>query len=243
MQSLARWRKGRGLPLETVLLPGMMCDARLFGPQAVIGGVRIPAIPVLDNMPAMAAELLRDLPARFALGGLSMGGIIAMEVLRQAPERVAGLALLDTNPLAEAGTVKAMRAIHMEKVANGGLSDVMRDDLKPNYLVPGPDRQAILELCMEMALGLGPEVFRAQSLALRDRADQTETLRSFRGPALVLCGAQDQLCPVARHELMHGLMPQSDLVVIEGAGHLPTLECPRDTNAALANWLKEIPDG
>lgn len=231
------------MPLETILLPGMMCDARLFGPQMELGRILVPEIPNRDTMAGMAAELLPKLPDRFALGGLSMGGILAMEILRQAPNRVAGLALMDTNPLAETEPVKVTRAVHLERVANGGLADVMREDLKPKYLVPGPGRQAILDLCMDMALGLGPEVFRAQSLALRDRADQTATLRSFRGPALVLCGAQDQLCPVARHDLMHGLMPQSTQVVIEGAGHLPSLECPQDTNAALAQWRKEIPDG
>lgn len=228
------------MPLETILLPGMMCDHRLFGPQMALGAVRVPEVPVMDSMQEMAARLLRDLPDRFALGGLSMGGILAMEVLAQAPERVAGLALMDTNPLSEVEEVKARRAEHLRAVAEGRLLDVMRDDLKPNYLSEGPLKPSLMLLCMQMAMELGPVVFRAQSIALRDRPDQTETLRAFKGPSLVLCGADDLLCPVERHEMMHGLMENSRLVVIEGAGHMPTLEKPEETNAALARWMEEI---
>jgi pimeloyl-ACP methyl ester carboxylesterase len=224
-----------------VLLPGMMCDARLFGPQvAALGGDRaMHHAPVggYETMAALAAEVLAHAPPRFALAGLSMGGIVAMEVLRQAPERVERLALLDTNPLAEAPEVRARRAPQIAAVETGDLRRVMRDEMKPNYLAAGPDRQAILDLCMEMALSLGPEVFVRQSRALRDRPEQTATLRAYGGPALVLCGREDMLCPVARHELMAGLMPQARLVVVEGAGHLPVLERPGPVNDALARWL------
>jgi pimeloyl-ACP methyl ester carboxylesterase len=93
---------------------------------------------------------------------------------------------------------------------------------------------------MAMALDLGPEVFVNQSRALRDRPDQCDTLRSFDGPALVLCGRDDALCPVSRHELMHDLLPNSTLKIIDGAGHLPTLEQPTKTTAALNRWLEAI---
>ena len=168
-----------------------------------------------------------------------MGGIVAMEVLRQAPERVARLALLDTNPLAEAEAVKARRAPQMEAAKAGRLREVMRDEMKPNYLVDSPRKLAILDLCMDMAEALGPQVFVNQSIALRDRPDQTETLRGFRGPALVLCGRHDTLCPVERHELMHDLLENSRLEIVENAGHLTTLEQPEITTAALSRWLEE----
>ncbi|MXQ08100.1 alpha/beta fold hydrolase [Alphaproteobacteria bacterium GH1-50] len=231
------------MSLPLLLVPGMMCDARLFGPQiAALSAdrqVTVPGIDGHDTMDALAAEILEDAPPRFCLAGLSMGGIVAMEMLRQAPDRIAGLALLDTNPLAEADRVKARRAGQMDRVAAGGLRAVMRDEMKPLYLADGPDRNDILALCMDMAEALGPEVFLRQSRALRDRIDQTETLALYRGPALVLCGRHDALCPVHRHELMHSLMPQSHLQVIEEAGHLPTLECPDKTTAALSHWLAE----
>ncbi len=228
------------MTLPLILLPGMMCDDRLFAPQTAALGATVLSVTKADTMEALAAAVLRDAPDRFALGGLSMGGIVAMEVARQAPDRVAGLALMDTNPLAESPHMQARRTPQMDKAAAGGLASVMRDEMKPNYLSDGPDRAAILDLCMEMALGLGPDVFIRQSLALRDRPDQTETLRHYQGPSLVLCGRDDRLCPVARHELMHDLLPDATLRIIAGAGHLPTLERPDQTTDALRNWLEEI---
>ena len=176
----------------------------------------------------------------FYLLGQSWGGILAMEILRQAPDKVFGLALMDTNPMAERPEVKARRAPQIEAALKGDLRRVMRDEMKPNYLTDGPNRGAILDLCMAMAMDLGPDVFVNQSKALRDRPDQTETLRAFDGPALILCGRDDALCPVERHELMHALIPQSTLTIIEEAGHLPTLEQPEETTAALIRWLEQI---
>lgn len=227
-----------------ILLPGMMCDARLFGPQidALSGRTPLMTMPMgaHDTMSALAGDVLRHAPPRFAMAGLSMGGILSMEVLRQAPDRVAGIALMDTNPLAEKDEVKARRAPQIAAAENGELRRVMRDEMKPNYLTDGPNRGAILDLCMAMAMDLGAEVFVNQSKALRDRPDQTETLRAYTGPALVLCGRDDALCPVSRHELMHDLMPHSTLEIIEDAGHLPTLEQTQKTTAALSRWLEAL---
>lgn len=94
----------------------------------------------------------------FALAGLSMGGILAMEILAQAPDRIARLALLDTNPRAELPEVQARRAPQIDAVQAGRLREVMRDEMKPNYLVDGPGKQAVLDLCMDMAMDLGPQV-------------------------------------------------------------------------------------
>lgn len=226
------------MSLPLIYLPGMMCDARLYGPQVakLPGTVFVPMQD--DTMQAMAARLLSHLPDRFALVGLSMGGILAMEIIRQAPDRVDRVALLDTNPLAETPEVQARRGPQIDRVRAGKLAEVMRDEMKPHYLADGPDRAALLDLCMDMAQALGPDAFVNQSLALRDRPDQTETLRAFDRPTLVLCGAEDRLCPVHRHTLMHELLPNATLTVIDGAGHLPTLEQPTETTAALRRWLE-----
>lgn len=223
-----------------LLIPGMMCDARMWGgiPAALHPRPVAHHLPVNANtIQALAAQALAAAPPRFALAGLSMGGIVAMEMLHQAPHRIERLALLDTNPRAEAPEVQARRQPQIDRAMAGGLAAVMRDEMKPNYLADGPDKGAILDLCMDMALSLGPEVFAKQSLALRDRADRQAALAAFKGPALVLMGEQDRLCPRDRHDLMHALMPQSRLVVIPGAGHLPTLEQPAATLAALRDWL------
>ncbi len=226
-----------------VLLPGMMCDARLFGPQieALSGATPLISVPLTghDSVAALAADVLACAPDHFALAGLSMGGIVAMEVLRQAPDRVARLALLDTNPLAERPEVKAGRIPQMAAVEKGELWRVMRDEMKPNYLADGPRQGVILDLCMAMAMDLGPDAFLRQSRALMDRPDQTGTLAAYPGRTLVLCGRQDVLCPIERHEMMHGLLPDSRLVILDGAGHLPTLEKPVETNAALRQWLED----
>jgi len=225
-----------------VLIPGMMCDARMWGgiPAALHPRPVVNEIPTgADSMADLARLLLRDAPPRFALAGLSMGGIVAMEVVAQAPDRVERLALLDTNPRAEAPDVQARREPQIARALSGDLRSVIRDEMKPNYLAPGPGKQAILDLCLEMALSLGPAVFARQSRALRDRADRQQALAAFRGPALVLTGADDRLCPRDRHEVMHHLMPQSRLVIVEDAGHLPPLERPVETTAALRRWLED----
>ncbi len=228
--------------LPLLLIPGMMCDARLFAPQiAAFSGRRaVHVAPITEHMTveALAEAVLAQAPPRFALAGLSMGGIVAMEVLRQAGERVERIALLDTNPKAEHPKVCAGREPQIASVRAGGLLDVMRADMFPRYLANPPGDSTILDLCAEMALALGPEVFERQSRALQTRPDQTETLRRVTLPALVLCGQEDRLCPLERHTLMHELLAGSDLVVIEGAGHLPTLERPIETNAALQRWLE-----
>ncbi|ATG44438.1 alpha/beta hydrolase domain-containing protein [Phaeobacter piscinae] len=227
-----------------LLLPGMMCDARLFQPQvaALSGHVPLMTAPIgqADSMVALAQSILQIAPPRFAVAGLSLGGILAMELIRQAPERILGAALMDTNPLSETPEVQARRGPQMAAARAGRLEQVMRDEMKPNYLTEGPNRAQILDLCMAMAIDLGPEVFINQSKALRDRPDQCETLRQFARPTLVLCGRDDALCPPHRHELMHELLPQSHLEILDGAGHLPTLETPDQTTAALRRWLESL---
>ena len=222
-----------------VLIPGMMCDARMWGGiDADLGASVLHLIPTAaDSMADLAAHFLNDAPARFALAGLSMGGILAMEILRQAPDRVIRLALLDTNPRAETPAAQARRAPQIDRALAGDLEGVVRTDMKPNYLAPGPNKAAILDICMDMALGLGPQVFARQSRALRDRPDQQATLSAFKGPALVLMGAEDKLCPLDRHQLMHDLMPHSRLQIIPDAAHLPPLEQPEPTLRALRDWL------
>lgn len=224
-----------------VLIPGMMCDARLWGSQvAAFSGeraVHLAAITGADTVEALADAVLADAPPVFAMAGLSMGGIVAMEVIARAPERVTRLALFDTNPKAEVAAVAEAREPQIAAARAGRLVEVMRDEMKPNYLAPGPGRADVLDLVVDMARDLGPEVFEAQSRALQRRPDQQETLRGVRVPSLVLCGAHDALCPVHRHELMAELIPDARLVVVPDAGHLPTLEQPEAVNAAMRAWL------
>jgi pimeloyl-ACP methyl ester carboxylesterase len=225
-----------------VLIPGFMCDARLFGPQIdAFGRDRevLSIVPIQQTIEDMATAILDAMSGPICVGGLSMGGIVAMEMLRQAPDRIERLALMDTTPLADANENFDNRNRQIRDVWNGNLKRVMRDELKPAYLVDSDNRNAILELCTNMAEHLGPEVFEAQSSALRDRKDLQGSLALAPVRTLILHGSEDRLCPPQRHHLMHRLAPHATLVSIPDAGHLPTLEQPAATTAALAAWLAD----
>jgi len=225
-----------------ILLPGMMCDGRLFkeqlGPLSARVTLHLAKVNSQESIPMLAREILAHAPPRFSLAGLSMGGIVAMEMYRQAPDRIDRLALMDTNPLAEQEEIKSRRGVQIIKVREGGLMQVMREEMKPLYLIAGPQREQILDLCMDMALKQGEDVFIRQSVALKNRPDQQDTLRGVTVPTLILHGEGDQLCSAERHQLMHNLVPGSELVVVEGAGHLPSLEQPKAFTRALLDWLQ-----
>lgn len=224
-----------------VMLPDMMCDARMFWPQVLEFGttraVMVAPITGASSVGALAAAVLDAAPRQFALAGQGMGGVVAMEVLRRAPGRITRLALMGTSPLPETPQAAANREPHIVAVRAGRLLPLVRDDIGPRSIPPGRYRSDIISLMVEMAETLGPDVFVAQSRALQRRPDQQKTLRTTRVPTLVLCGAQDAICPVKRHEFMAELIPNAELEVIDGAGHMPTLEQPAATNAALRTWL------
>jgi pimeloyl-ACP methyl ester carboxylesterase len=231
------------MPDPLVLLPGMMCDARLFAPQITDlsrdHAVMVAPITQGERIEEIASDLLGLLPAKFALAGLSMGGIVAMELLRRAPERIARLALMDTNPLAETPQTAAAYEPMIIGARSGRLDEVLRGFMKPDYLAPGPQRLSVLHQVFEMGRDLGPEVLVRQVRALQRRRDQQPTLRRCKVPTLILCGAHDKLTPLKRHAFMAELIPYAKLEVIEDAGHLPTLEAPEATTAALRGWLKQ----
>ncbi len=241
LKSAIRCGKGAKLLAPLVLLPGMMCDARLFTPviERLSSTRPIMCFPLTGShsIQGLAETVLRHAPPSFVLAGLSMGGIVAMEMIKKAPTRIERLALLDTNCSAENADKAATRAPQIEAVKAGGLWAVMRDEMKPNYLTDGPERGRILDLCMQMAMDLGPDVFVAQSESLRDREDYAQTLTQVNVPSLVLCGEDDELCSVAKHETMHELLPNSTLTVVPNAGHLVVLEQPDAACDALLKWL------
>lgn len=224
-----------------VLLPGMMCDVRLFLPQFMAFGGSRPVMfaPVTgaSTIGAIAAQLLASAPSRFALAGHEMGGVVAMEILRRAPERVTRLALLDTHPQTETPQSAADREPQIVAARAGRLAALFRNEIGPAMLAHGPNRGKVLSLVVEMAEALGVDAFVAQSRALQRRPDQQKTLRTTRVPTLILCGAEDRIVPVKRQSFLADLVPYATLQVIEGAGHLPTLEQPEATNSALKDWL------
>ncbi|WP_439149417.1 alpha/beta fold hydrolase [Sulfitobacter sp.] len=224
-----------------VLLPGLMCDARVFWPQiaelSATTAVTIAPVTQGERIEEIASGLLDQLPKRFALAGLGMGGAVALELLRRAPDRIIRIALIDTSPLAETPQAAAARELLIVKARSGRMSDVMQHEVMPHYLPSGPDKGAIMDLVMDMAETLGPEIYVRQARALQRGKDQQAVLRKCKIPALVMCGEFDKINPVKRHSFMAELIPHARLTVINGAGHLPTLERPRQTTAALQDWM------
>lgn len=226
-----------------VLLPGMMCDARVFAPQitALSGSTTLVLGPVTqgERIEEIASGLLDQLPPRFALAGQGMGGVVALELLRRAPDRISRIALLATQVLPELPAIAADREPQIVAAQSGRLAEVIQNRLASGFLAPGPQRNAVQAQAMEMAESLGPEVFVQQSRALQRRRDQQPTLGKCKIPALVLCGEHDALCPVKRHNFMAELIPYATLTVLEQAGHLPSLEQPEATTAALRDWMQQ----
>ena len=218
-----------------------MCDGRIFSPQIdeLSDSIKISIADISghSSVEELASEVLKNSPPKFHLLGHSMGGIVAMEMCSQEPSRIEKLVLMDTNPKAELEEVKAMREPQIQAAKQGKLLDVMRDEMKPNYLADTEDKERILQICMDMAMSMGPEVFIKQSKALQSRLDQQNTLCSIDFPVLLICGSSDMLCPVERHELMHSIINDSELRVINNAGHMPSLEQPQETTRVLKKWL------
>nr|WP_302479165.1 alpha/beta fold hydrolase [Ruegeria arenilitoris] len=224
-----------------VLLPGLMCDARVFAPQVAHfsrqRAVTVAPVSLGERIEEIASGLLDQLPHRFALAGLSMGGVVALELVRRAPDRVSRLCLMSTDAQADTPQIAAAREEHLVGAKAGRLEDVMRRILGSDSLAPGPRRVPILNDVISMALDLGADVFERQIRALQRRPDQQGALRMIKTPTLVVCGAHDRLTPARKHAFMADLIPGAELKVIDDAGHLPTLETPQAVNEALENWL------
>ena len=223
------------------MVPGMMCDERIFSPQIEELSknleVTVADISSFLTIKELASEVLKKAPKKFSLLGHSMGGIVAMEIYSQEPNRIEKLILMDTNPKAELDEVKLKREPQIRDVNEGKLLEVMRDEMKPNYLADIENQGNVLNVCMDMALNLGPDVFINQSKALQTRADQQGTIQSINIPVLIMCGSEDKLCTVERHEMMHNMINNSELKIINNAGHMPTLEQPKETTEVLKEWL------
>ncbi len=224
-----------------VMIPGMMCDERIFAHQIKELGtdteVYIADISKYSSIQELASDVLENSPPKFFLVGHSMGGIVAMEMCSQEPDRIEKLVIMDSNPKPELEETKLKREPQIKNVISGNLAQVMKEEMKPNYLADSYKQKDILNTCMEMALTLGPEVFVRQSRALQDRDDQQSTLKDLDIPVLIMCGAEDKLCSLEKHELMHNIINDSKLEVVMDAGHMPTLEQPQKTTEVIKSWL------
>ncbi|MBO0766904.1 MAG: alpha/beta fold hydrolase, partial [Hyphomicrobiaceae bacterium] len=225
---------------KLVLVPGLLCTAALWAPQiAALSDIAEPTVADhtrQQTMKGLARSILAAAPRRFALAGLSMGGYIAYEIVRQAPERVERLALLDTSSRADTPERTAARR---DLIANGEREGVA---YAQNVLLPSlihtarlTDR-ALVRTVIQMAIDTGLSAFKRQQAALIGRADARALLASIRCPTLVLVGEEDALTPPKLAREIAASIPGAKLKIVPKCGHLSTLERPLAVNRALRAW-------
>lgn len=225
-----------------VLIPGLLCDAQLWQPQSVsladIADIWVADHTRSDTMAGVAQDVLAAAPfASFALAGLSMGGYIALEIMHLAPQRVARLALLDTAAGADLPG-QTQKRIDFIALAERGKFLGITDALLPLLIHPSRlAEQALTGVVKSMARNIGKEAFVRQQRAIMSRTDSLTRLAAIDCPTLVLCGRQDALTPLPRHEEIAAGINGARLEIIEDCGHLSTLEKPAEVTAALRRWI------
>ncbi len=226
-----------------ILLPGLLCDAALWEPQiaalADIAECHVADLTTQSGIAEMAASVLRDAPWReFALAGLSMGGYVALEIMRQAPRRVMRLALLDTRARAELPEETQRRRQLMELAQRGRNFTPVTNRMLPLMLHESRVQDApLVETIRGMAERTGIEAYLRQQHAIIARPDYRDLLTAIECPTLVLCGRQDRLTPLENSEQMAAAIPHAQLAVVEECGHMSPLERPAEVNRALRSWL------
>lgn len=223
-----------------VLVPGLLCTDALFGLQVAALAGR--AVMIADHrsdatLDAIAERLLDTAPERFALAGLSMGGYVAMAVMRKAPHRVTRLMLLDTTARPDAPEQTENRRRQMA-LADAGRFDQILPALFPLFVHESREHDpALREICTRMAEDVGAEAFIRQQEAILARPDARPDLGRIACPTTVVVGEGDRLTPPDRAREMHALIPDSRLEVVADAGHLPTLETPDAITRIMRDWL------
>jgi pimeloyl-ACP methyl ester carboxylesterase len=228
-------------PLPVMLVPGLLCSARLYGEQIAalwrFGPVMVADHRHDDTMEAIARRILGMAPPRFALAGLSMGGYVALSIQRLAPERVERLALLDTSARSDTPQQTERRRA-LIALAQGGRFAEIADLLWPIFV--HRDRRGDTELhgiVRTMAEETGAEVFVRQQHAIMTRPDARPMLGSIECPTLVLVGDGDELTPPELSQEIAAGIAGARLVTVPNCGHLSTLERPDAVNRALAEWM------
>jgi pimeloyl-ACP methyl ester carboxylesterase len=230
--------------MPILLVPGLVSSPRIFAPV-------IPALwrfgPVTvanhirdDNMGAIARRILAEAPSRFALAGHSMGGYIAFEIIRQAPERVAKLALINTQARPDTPEATARRRGQMARAQAGEFRAVL-DELFPGFVHPSRrDNSELRQLVYDMGDDVGPAAFVRQQIAVMSRPDSRPALAWIRCPTLVLSGDEDNTIPNSLSVEMAGGIHGAKLTIIPHCGHLPQPEQPQATADALVEWLRRV---
>jgi pimeloyl-ACP methyl ester carboxylesterase len=228
-----------------LLVPGLACTAALWRPQISALSAAHDLVVVdhggSETVAGIAGAILAAAPPRFALAGLSMGGYVAFEILRQAPERVERLALFDTRAEADGAEAAENRRRQIVVAETGGFSKIA-DLLLPKLLTPaGLVDPALVSLVRQMAEETGAAAFVRQQKAILTRPDSRPLLAAIGCPTLVAVGAEDQLTPPDTMREIAAAIPGARFAVIEGAGHLSPIERPEAVTRVVADWLEMPP--
>jgi pimeloyl-ACP methyl ester carboxylesterase len=226
-----------------MLLPGTLCDARVFAPLAALLPGREKVVAQMTgacSAPELASAILAAAPAHFVAVGFSLGGIVALEIAAIAPERVVGLALIASSARPDKpGGAQARRA-DVAEARRHGIAPFLLEKLWPRYVGNAARTNLALQrLVLDMAESLGPAVFATQTEVAISRADSRPRLATLKMPLLALCGEEDALCPpVLQHEIADAA-PNATLRIIPGAGHFVLQESPRAAQQ-IAAWLNTL---
>jgi pimeloyl-ACP methyl ester carboxylesterase len=228
--------------LPIVLIPGLATDPRLYEKQMPalwqFGPVMVANATREDSMAGLAQDILAHAPSRFALAGLSMGGYVALEIMRHAPERVLRLALLDTTARSDTPEQTERRKMQIEMAKTGKFGDI------PSLLFPllvhpaRSEHEGLRMIVDEMFFDVGPEAFIRQQTAIMGRADMRGALSSIRCPSLIVVGDSDQLTPPALAKEIADGIGGARLAIVPESGHLSTLERPDFVTRCLVEWLQ-----
>jgi pimeloyl-ACP methyl ester carboxylesterase len=227
--------------MPIVLVPGLVSSSRIFAPVKPalwrIGPVMV-ANHIRDgSMGAIARRILDEAPPRFALAGHSMGGYIAFEIMRQAPERVLRLALMNTHARPDPSELTARRRSQIAR-ARAGQYRAILDELFPNFVHPARrDRADLYQLVQDMGADVGADAFVLQQMAIIGRPDSRPTCAGIACPTLVLTADEDHTIPNSLSKEMADAICGAKFVMIQNCGHLPQPEQPEATASALVEWL------
>jgi len=224
-----------------------LCDERLFAAQVdalrEVYDCRVFVFREHDSIAGMAAALVAAAPERFTLIGLSLGGYVAVEVMRRAPQRVERLVLLDTTAAADSETRRAGRYADIATVQEGGI-DALIPELPKRWLLPAHRARAdLVHLMAEMARNVGADGQLNQQLAMLGRPQSLTGLAALRLPTLVACGAEDLVTPIADHEAIAAAIAGARFERIAECGHLSTIEQPAAVTKLLSGWLAATAPG
>ncbi|CAN5861717.1 alpha/beta hydrolase [soil metagenome] len=231
--------------VRLVLLPGLACDARLWQAQLLVLPDALDptvsdAATRFGTIPAMAAAVLRENSGPLILCGASMGGMIAMEAARQAPERIVGLALLGTNAQPESAETFALREAAIELFERGDVRDVIEPNIAFAFHPAQAADHELTRRYLQIVLEAGAVQLIRQNRAVMQRPDARTHLPSVRCPVLVMCGDSDTLTPPACSREIAALVPHAELVWAPQCGHMLTMEKPALVNATLVDWLRRV---